>query len=193
MDDDDRTGEATLCGCGEEDYETKEREQNESRVLGFYSWLVFFNYSIFNGHFFVLPGWVFGERRDRLQRILVLLRPTPSSISSALVPTLWPRGKVRNTCLCPRRHRRRPTLINIADHDLSVNNLFNVEGRSDFILLLTPHLLTVISGKIALVTGGGSGIGEMIATTLVQNGVKVYITSRKEKQLMEVGGSLCRL
>lgn len=41
MDDDDRTGEATLCGCGEEDYETKEREQNESRVLGFYSWLVF--------------------------------------------------------------------------------------------------------------------------------------------------------
>lgn len=100
---------------------------------------------------------------------------------------------MRNTCLCPRRHRRRPTLINIADHDLSVNNLFNVEGRSDFILLLTPHLLTVISGKIALVTGGGSGIGEMIATTLVQNGVKVYITSRKEKQLMEVGGSFCRL
>jgi len=33
----------------------------------------------------------------------------------------------------------------------------------------------------------------MIATTLVQNGAKVYITSRKEKQLKEVGGSLCRL
>lgn len=49
------------------------------------------------------------------------------------------------------------------------------------------------TGKIALVTGGGSGIGEMIATTLVQNGVKVYITSRKEKPLKEVGGHLCRL
>jgi len=55
---------------------------------------------------------------------------------------------------------------------LSVNNLFNVEG------------------KIALVTGGGSGIGEMIATTLVQNGAKVYITSRKEKQLKEVSDAL---
>ena len=59
----------------------------------------------------------------------------------------------------------------------------------------TPHLLTVtaITGKIALVTGGGSGIGEMIATTLVQNGAKVYITSRKEKQLKEVGGSSSRV
>ncbi len=56
----------------------------------------------------------------------------------------------------------------------------------------SPHLLTVISGKIALVTGGGSGIGEMIATTLVQNGAKVYITSRKEKQLKEAGGSFCQ-
>lgn len=38
----------------------------------------------------------------------------------------------------------------------------------------------------AVVTGGGSGIGAMIATTLVQNGAKVYIASRKEKQLQEV-------
>jgi len=53
--------------------------------------------------------------------------------------------------------------------------------------------LTGNTGKIALVTGGGSGIGEMIATTLVQNGAKVYITSRKEKQLQEVGGNFCRL
>jgi len=58
------------------------------------------------------------------------------------------------------------------DHDLSVNNLFNVKS------------------KIALVTGGGSGIGEMIATALVQNGAKVYIASRKEKQLKEVSEAL---
>jgi len=57
----------------------------------------------------------------------------------------------------------------------------------------TPHRLTENTGKIALVTGGGSGIGEMIATTLVQNGAKVYITSRKEKQLQEVSGTFCRL
>jgi NADP-dependent 3-hydroxy acid dehydrogenase YdfG len=44
----------------------------------------------------------------------------------------------------------------------------------------------LLSGKIALVTGGGSGIGTMMAATLVQNGAKVYIASRKEKQLKEV-------
>jgi short-subunit dehydrogenase involved in D-alanine esterification of teichoic acids len=37
-----------------------------------------------------------------------------------------------------------------------------------------------------VVTGGGSGIGTMIATAYVQNGAKVYIASRKEKQLKEV-------
>ena len=38
----------------------------------------------------------------------------------------------------------------------------------------------------AVVTGGGSGIGSMIASAYVQNGAKVYIASRKEKQLKEV-------
>lgn len=38
----------------------------------------------------------------------------------------------------------------------------------------------------AVVTGGGSGIGTMIATAYVQNGAKVYIASRKEEQLKTV-------
>jgi NADP-dependent 3-hydroxy acid dehydrogenase YdfG len=38
-----------------------------------------------------------------------------------------------------------------------------------------------------VVTGGGSGIGTMIASAYVQNGAKVYIASRKEEQLKEVG------
>ena len=41
----------------------------------------------------------------------------------------------------------------------------------------------------AVVTGGGSGLGAMIATGLVQNGAKVYIASRKESQLKEVACS----
>lgn len=37
-----------------------------------------------------------------------------------------------------------------------------------------------------MVTGGGSGIGTMIAAAYVQNGAKVYIAARKEKQLKDV-------
>ncbi|KAG8708397.1 hypothetical protein FRC09_001272 [Ceratobasidium sp. 395] len=55
--------------------------------------------------------------------------------------------------------------------DLTVASLFNVKD------------------KIALVSGGGSGIGLMIAGALVQNGAKVYIASRKEKQLKEASPS----
>ena len=36
-----------------------------------------------------------------------------------------------------------------------------------------------VSGKVAVVTGGSRGIGEMIARGLVTNGVRTYITARK--------------
>ena len=40
-----------------------------------------------------------------------------------------------------------------------------------------------IEGKVALVTGGGSGIGWMIAEGYARAGAKVYIASRKEAEL----------
>ncbi|KAK0455194.1 uncharacterized protein EV420DRAFT_1644841 [Desarmillaria tabescens] len=56
--------------------------------------------------------------------------------------------------------------------DLSLTSLFNVKG------------------KIVLVTGGGSGIGKMIAAGFAQNGAKVYIAARKESQLKEAVADL---
>jgi len=40
-----------------------------------------------------------------------------------------------------------------------------------------------IKGKIAVISGGSRGIGEMIAAGFLANGVKVYITARKEREL----------
>jgi len=44
--------------------------------------------------------------------------------------------------------------------------------------------------KIALVTGGRSGIGFQIAKDLLQMGAKVVICSRKEELLMKVSSEL---
>ena len=55
---------------------------------------------------------------------------------------------------------------------------------------MTASELFDVAGKRAVVTGGGSGIGTMIATGLVEAGVAVIIASRKEDSLKEVADEL---
>jgi len=43
-----------------------------------------------------------------------------------------------------------------------------------------------VKGKVALVTGGGSGIGLMATQALAVNGAKVYIVGRTEEKLENV-------
>lgn len=50
-----------------------------------------------------------------------------------------------------------------------------------------------VSGKVAVVTGGSRGIGGMIARGLVENGVKVYITARREEELRATESELSAL
>ncbi|KAL1918623.1 uncharacterized protein VTP21DRAFT_2645 [Calcarisporiella thermophila] len=53
--------------------------------------------------------------------------------------------------------------------------------------LQASHLFD-LSNKVALVTGGGTGIGLMIAKTLEANGAKVYIVGRRLDVLKKVSG-----
>ncbi|HEA6588929.1 TPA: SDR family oxidoreductase [Staphylococcus aureus] len=52
--------------------------------------------------------------------------------------------------------------------------------------------MTVLTDKIAVVTGAGSGIGEAIATLLYEEGVKVILAGRNKDKLQNVANQLAQ-
>jgi NAD(P)-dependent dehydrogenase (short-subunit alcohol dehydrogenase family) len=55
---------------------------------------------------------------------------------------------------------------------------------------LTCASLFSVAGRTALISGGGRGIGEMIARTLTSNGARVFITSRSAETLRRTAAAL---
>ena len=56
-----------------------------------------------------------------------------------------------------------------------------------------PQTLFSVAGKTALVTGATTGIGLMIARTLLLHGAKVYLHGRREALCVEVAAKLSAL
>ncbi|HDD0314040.1 TPA: SDR family oxidoreductase [Staphylococcus aureus] len=52
--------------------------------------------------------------------------------------------------------------------------------------------MTVLTDKVAVVTGAGSGIGEVIATLLHEEGVKVILAGRNKDKLQNVANQLAQ-
>eukprot|EP00929_Paragymnodinium_shiwhaense_P008139 TRINITY_DN11207_c0_g1_i1.p1 TRINITY_DN11207_c0_g1~~TRINITY_DN11207_c0_g1_i1.p1 ORF type:complete len:302 (-),score=56.55 TRINITY_DN11207_c0_g1_i1:209-1039(-) len=72
------------------------------------------------------------------------------------------------------------------------------EGENDIALHADLRTSTIydVAGRVVVISGGGSGIGAMLASGFVQNGAKVYIFSRKDtsifaKELTAKGPGTC--
>lgn len=63
-------------------------------------------------------------------------------------------------------------------------------GGTANVIIATPRYDKILQGKIALITGGSSGIGFEIAKKFAQTGAMVIITGRNEKKLQQASTDL---
>ncbi|RLN47138.1 hypothetical protein BBJ29_007515 [Phytophthora kernoviae] len=77
--------------------------------------------------------------------------------------------------------KRAPKLLNLHQDEQEVNDAYLTASRALFFerdVLDRVVKLFDVKDKVVVITGGGRGIGKMMADGFVQNGAKVYIASR---------------
>ncbi|KAE8225760.1 hypothetical protein CF319_g1554 [Tilletia indica] len=89
-------------------------------------------------------------------------------------------------------------LYHINPQHLPLPHLFNSANMpKDAAPEVMPELdvatLFGVKGKVALVTGGATGLGKMISAAFIRNGAKVYIASRKFDDIKRVAEQLSAL
>jgi FlaA1/EpsC-like NDP-sugar epimerase len=102
--------------------------------------------------------------RAAAARYLTTSKPRP--IPTTPQPQIRMQARERTQQIQNQLQRPYSSMSN--NQDLQMDQVFNVKD------------------KVALVTGGGSGIGLMITQTLAVNGAKVYIVGRTEEKLEKV-------
>ncbi|KAI1638086.1 hypothetical protein F4809DRAFT_649543 [Biscogniauxia mediterranea] len=119
----------------------------------------------------------FHHKRLLLSSIILRDSPTTSTLSSTSTPTPTLPPTTLNIRSTKLRTIRSPT-YNPRQTFRMASNSANAP--------LTRDKLFDLKGRVALVSGGGSGIGLMATQALVANGAKVYITGRTKEKLDRV-------
>lgn len=70
--------------------------------------------------------------------------------------------------------------------------MLSSKGRERYNKMQSVFRAGLFEGKVAVVTGGGTGIGKAIARELLYLGSKVVISSRKEDKLQKAADELSR-